>query len=116
MRYAELEPEWRFVICITVLAGLTTALGFAAGGCSHSIDHDLTIGIDFDDECAFTFPECVGEETECVDSDGTKHPECIVACVYARELICTPDGPDCVQSFGEDDVSVPVVCRPRDLM
>lgn len=94
-----------------LLLGTALLLGWPNAGCTHTLEHEITIGIDFEDECAFLLPDCGTSGYRCVDSDGVEDSTCMVSCVYARSLTCEPDGPACTQTAGED-VLVPVVCRP----
>lgn len=76
------------------------------------ITHEIKVSLD--DPCLLAFPECGGGSYFCVDSSGHVAPGCEVACVAARALMCEPDGPACVQDFGDDPVRVPVLCHtPR---
>lgn len=83
--------------------------GFILFGCALSWEHEIKIVLD--DKCLTAFPECRGADTYfCVTPDGEQLPECRVGCLAARAIMCTPDGPVCVQRLGDHDEFVPVGC------
>lgn len=99
-----------FLLVVGALVLVISAAG-ALGGCS--MDHNLTVKIDLEDDCLLRFPECSESGYQCTDADGNRDTTCEVACVAARALLCTPEGPECLQRAGAEEHNVPVVCITR---
>lgn len=89
------------------------ACALALPACTNTLRHEIVVELDLKDDCLLHFPSCSGDTYTCVDADNTPHHECRVACVAARTMTCEEDGPECLQSVG-DDVPVPVVCVSKD--
>ncbi len=97
----------------------TLALAGMLVGCSHSLSHEIEVSIKLEDKCLLMFPACDRDGYTCVDSHGTELPQCQVACVAARTLMCEAEGPACTQRIGDSttsDIYVSVLCVAKDLL
>lgn len=95
----------------TVLVGLVLMAFWLSYGCTHTVEHEISIKLDQSTECLTAFPACSpAGAPRCVDSAGVQQPQCKVACLAGRDLECGDEGPDCYQVLGDSRERVPVFC------
>jgi len=99
-------------LATSVLIGVVLTGVATCSGCT--MEHDITLSLDLEDDCLLRFPECsMTSGYSCADADGRVDANCEVACVAARTLECGVDGPECFQLIGDSSEHVPVICTSR---
>lgn len=102
---------WVDTVAVLFAVGVVLLLATRLFGCAVPVD--VTVGVKLDDRCLLELPDCEAGRYSCGHYEGTRWVPvsgCRVACAAGRTLVCSADGPECMQTVGDGTTSVPVVC------